>query len=293
MEELLGRRVPYSGEAEQSILGSMLIDPVCIPDVVNKVKASEFYIDTNREIFETIFSMFSLGQRVDPVTVLDQMKVRGCWKDTSQQYLFELMDITPTAANVLEYCAIVRERALLRKLGTAASEISDMVYGGTGEAQQALELAERKIYALRKENTAGGLVPLTQVLQDVMHQISEAAAQGSKVPGLTTGLTDIDEALMGLGPGDLVLIASRPGMGKTSIALNMAVSAAKASGKTVAIFSLEMSRQQLVMRLLAAESHRTTISSARAGSLPRIGAVWPRPPVPCPALTSALTTIPA
>jgi replicative DNA helicase len=255
MEELLGRRVPYSSEAEQSILGSMLIDPVCIPDVVNKVKASEFYIDTNREIFETIFSMFSLGQRVDPVTVLDQMKVRGCWKDTSQQYLFELMDITPTAANVLEYCAIVRERALLRQLGTAASEISDMVYGGTGEAQQALELAERKIYALRKENTAGGLVPLTQVLQDVMHQISEAAAQGSKVPGLTTGLTDIDEALMGLGPGDLVLIASRPGMGKTSIALNMAVSAAKASGKTVAIFSLEMSRQQLVMRLLAAESH--------------------------------------
>ena len=255
MDELLGRRVPYAGEAEQSILGSMLIDPACIPDVVNKVKGSEFYIETNREIFETIFSMFSLGQKVDPVTVLDQMKLRGCWKETSQQYLLELMDVTPTAANVLDYCAIVRERALLRNLGDSAREISDLVYSNTAEAQQALELAERRIYALRKENTAGGLVPLTQVLQDVLRQISAASEQGSKVPGLTTGLADIDEALMGMGPGDFILIASRPGMGKTSIALNMAVAAAKASGKTIAIFSLEMSRQQLVMRLLSGESH--------------------------------------
>ena len=255
MDELLGRRVPYAGEAEQSILGSMLIDPACIPDVVNKVKGSEFYIETNREIFETIFSMFSLGQKVDPVTVLDQMKLRGCWKETSQQYLLELMDVTPTAANVLDYCAIVRERALLRNLGDSAREISDLVYSNTAEAQQALELAERRIYALRKENTAGGLVPLTQVLQDVLRQISAASEQGSKVPGLTTGLADIDEALMGMGPGDFILIASRPGMGKTSIALNMAAAAAKASGKTIAIVSLEMSRQQLVMRLLSGESH--------------------------------------
>ena len=255
MDELLGRRVPYAGEAEQAILGSMLIDPACIPDVVNKVKGSEFYIDTNREIFETMFSMFSLGQRIDPVTVLDQMKLRDCWKENSQQYLLELMDVTPTAANVLEYCAIVRERALLRNLGDSAREISDLVYGGTADAQQALELAERRVYALRKENSVGGLVPLTQVLQDVLRQISTAAEQGSKVPGLTTGLADIDEALMGMGPGDFILIASRPGMGKTSIALNMAVAAAKASGKTVAIFSLEMSRQQLVMRLLSGESH--------------------------------------
>ena len=255
MDELMGRRVPHSVEAEQSILGAMLIDPACIPDVVNKVKASEFYIDTNREIFETMFAMFSVGARVDPVTVLDEMKVRGCWKETSQRYLMELMDVTPTAANVLQYCDIVREQALLRNLGSAATQISELVYGGSAAADQALELAERSVYALRKENTTGGLVPLTQVLQDVLKGISNAAAAGSKVPGLTTGLADIDEALMGLSAGDFVLIASRPGMGKTSIALNMAVSAAKQSGKTVAIFSLEMSRQQLVLRLLSSESH--------------------------------------
>ncbi|MCD8322954.1 MAG: replicative DNA helicase [Oscillospiraceae bacterium] len=255
MDELLGRRVPYSAEAEQSILGAMLIDPACIPDVVNSVKPSEFYIDVNREIFETIFSMFSTGIKVDPVTVLDQMRARKVWRENSQQYLVELMDVTPTAANVLQYCAIVRERALLRSLGDAAAEITELVYQEGGQAEQVLELAERKIYAMRKESAAGGLIPLTQVLQDVLSQISQAAQNGSKLPGLTTGLADIDECLQGLGAGDFVLIASRPGMGKTSIALNMAVSAAKASGKTVAVFSLEMSRQQLVMRLLAGESH--------------------------------------
>ena len=255
MEELLGRKVPYSREAEQAVLGSMLIDPACIPDVINKVKTAEFYIDVNREIFETIFSMFSLGQKIDPVTVIAEMKVRNYWKENTQQYLLELMDVTPTAANVLQYCEIVRDQALLRQLGASATEISELVYGGAGEAQQALELAERKIYALRKENTVGGLVPLTQVLQDVLRRISEAAAQGSQLPGVSTGLKDIDEALLGMCEGDFILIASRPGMGKTSIALNMAVHAAKTSKKTVAVFSLEMSRQQMVMRLLAGESH--------------------------------------
>ena len=255
MDELLGRRVPYSQEAEQAILGAMLFDAACIPDVVNKVKASEFYIDANREIFETMFSMFSGGQRVDPVTVLDEMKVRGYWKETSRQYLRELMEVTPTAANVLEYCAIVRQQALLRSLGDVATEVSDLVYGGAADADQTLELAERKIYALRKENTTGGLVPMPQVLQDVLKTISAASEDGGGVPGLTTGLIDIDDRLMGMNPGDFILIASRPGMGKTSIALNMAVAAAKASHRTVAIFSLEMSRQQLVTRLLSAESH--------------------------------------
>ncbi len=266
MDELLGRRVPHSQEAEQSILGAMLIDPACVPDVVNRVRAAEFYFDVNREIFETIFSMFSLGQSVDPVTVLDEMKTRGCWKENSRQYLIELMDVTPTAANVLEYCAIVRDRALLRDLGTSATEITDLVYGGTAEAEQALEFAERKIYALRKENTTGGLVPLTQILPDMLKSISAASQGGNRNPGVTTGLTDIDDCLMGMQPGDFILIASRPGMGKTSIALNMAVSAATSMDKAVAVFSLEMSRQQLAMRLLSSESKIDSYSLTR-GSL--------------------------
>ncbi len=255
MEELLGRRVPYSAEAEQAILGAMLIDPSCVPDVIEKVKPHEFYIDQNREIFETVFSMFSLGQRIDPVTVLDQMKVRNVWKETSQQYLTELMSVTPTAANVLDYCAIVRDRALLRNLGTVAGEISDTVYSGAGEAEEVLTSAEQKIYGLRKDRTVGGLMPLTHVLQDVFQSISEASRSEKKFSGLSSGLTDLDEYIRGFGPGDFILVASRPAMGKTSIALNMAVNAAKETGKTVAVFSLEMSREQLAIRLLSGESH--------------------------------------
>lgn len=255
MDELQGRKVPYDRMAEQSILGSMLIDPACIGDVVAHVKGTEFYIDANRDIFETVFSMFSMGMPVDPVTVLNRMKERGVWKESSPQYLVELMDVTPTTVNVLDYCAIVRDKSLLRQLGNSASEVSELVYQEGSKADEVLELAERRIYALRRDSTAGGLKPMTEVLLDVMGHISQAAQGGSVLPGISTGLADIDECLQGLGEGDFILIASRPGMGKTSIALNMAVNAAKTSGKTVAIFSLEMSRQQLAMRMLSGESH--------------------------------------
>ena len=121
MDELLGRRAPYSAPAEQAVLGSMLIDPRCIPEVIGKVKSQDFYIQTNREIFETMFSMFSFGRNIDPVTVMGEMKSRGVFKDDStEQYLRELMDITPTAANVLEYAAIVSDRALQRGRDTKA-----------------------------------------------------------------------------------------------------------------------------------------------------------------------------
>ena len=254
MEELTGRRVPHSEEAEHAVLGAMLFESACVPDVVNSVRADDFYIETNRQIFETIFSMFSLGRKIDLVTVPEEMKQRGYWKESTNRYLLELVEVTPTAANVLAYCAIVRENALLRRLGDAAGEISDLVYGGGAGAGQALELAERKIYALRRDNTAGGLMPLNEVLRDVLAGISAMGAESGAMPGLRTGLTDIDNCLMGMQSGDFLLIASRPGMGKTSIALNIAVSAARDSGKTVAIFSLEMSRQQLAMRLLSSQS---------------------------------------
>ena len=264
MDELMGRQAPYDAKAEQAILGAMLIEPRCIADVVASVKASEFYIDANREIFETIYAMFGMGAKVDPLTVLDEMRARGVWKENSSQYLKEVMEVTPTAVNVPQYCAIVREKAMLRALGETAGEIGELVYqnGARGRdmpevvrPQDVLELAEKRIYALRKQSVSGGLMPMTQVLMDVLSQISQAAAGGSQLPGISTGLADLDECLQGLGAGNLVVIASRPGMGKTSIALNIASAAAKNSKKTVAIFSLEMSRQELVMRMLSAESH--------------------------------------
>lgn len=254
MEELLGRQAPHSATAEQAVIGSMLIDIRCIPDVIERLKGSEFYIQQNRDIFETVYAMFSYGQTIDPVTVLDQMKVRGVFREGSTEYIAELMRITPTAANVLEYAAIVRDRALLRNLAAAADEINNLVYDGSGEAENILEAAESKIYALRQGRNIGGLLPISAVVQTVYENISEAASSGRVIPGLSTGLKDLDKYILGLNKGELVLIAARPAMGKTSIALNIAMDVAKHTDKTVAIFSLEMSREQLVSRVLAREA---------------------------------------
>ena len=276
MEELLGRQPPHSAPAEQAVIGAMLIDPSCIPDVIEKVKSDEFYIQANRDIFDTIFAMFSYGQSVDAVTVLEQMKVRGVYKDTTQQYLMEVMQVTPTAANVLKYAAIVRDQALLRNLHTAADEINTMIFEGSGGADAMLEAAERKIYALRQGRNVGGLQPISMVIQRVYANLSEAASSGGGIPGLATGLPDLDQTILGLNAGELILIAARPGMGKTSLALNIALHVGKTSGKTVAVFSLEMAREQLTTRLLAGEglvdSQKLLTGKLSADEWRRVGA---------------------
>ena len=254
MDELLGKKTPHSAPAEQAVVGSMLIDPRCVPVVLERLRADEFYIKLNRDIYETMYAMFSYGQTIDPVTVLDQMKVRGVYQDNVDGYLAEIMRITPTAANVLEYAAIVRDQALLRRLGETADEINNMVYEGSGEAETMLEAAERKIYALRQGRNVGGLMPISTVVQNVFDSMAEAASSGSNIPGLSTGLPDLDSRILGLNKSDLVLVAARPGMGKTSIALNFALHVAMVLKKTVAVFSLEMSREQLVTRLLSRAS---------------------------------------
>ena len=251
MDELLGRKIPYSAQAEQAVIGSLLIDPRCIPEVLDKLKADEFYLKSNRDIYETVYAMFAYGQTIDPVTVLDQMKVRGVYEEKLDSYMAEVMRMTPTSANVLEYAAIVRDRALLRRLGETADEINKMVGEGSGEADALLEAAERKIYALRQGRNVGGLLPISGIVQNVFDNLSEAAASGNKIPGIPTGLADLDRMILGLNKSELILVAARPGMGKTSIALNMALHAAVNEGKTIAMFSLEMSREQLVSRLLS------------------------------------------
>ena len=254
MDELLGRRVPWSAEAEQAVLGSCLIDPACLPDVMNAVRSADFYLDQNREIFETIFGMFTYAMPIDPVTVLDQMKVRGVYKpDSSPQYIRELMRVTPTAANVLKYAAIVRDQALLRNVIQVCEETREAAASGLGEAGEILDLCEKRIYALRQDRIVGGLVPVGQVVQTVYSNLSDLAASGQPIPGIPTGFRDLDRRIMGMNKGDFILVAARPGMGKTSIGLNIALNAAKGSGKTVAIFSLEMSREQLVTRFLSSE----------------------------------------
>ncbi len=254
MDELLGRRMPHSDEAEQAVIGACLIDPRCISDLISVLRTEDFYQEQNRAIYDTIYRMFTYAMTIDPVTVIDQMKQQGTYREEStSRYIRELMDVTPTAANAMKYAQIVRDQALLRSLITACDEVSEAASTGVGEAGSVLDLAERKIYALRQDRVIGGLIPASQVVQTVYANLSVLARSGKSVPGVTTGLRDLDRRLMGLNRSDFILIASRPGMGKTSMALNMAVAAAKENRQTVAIFSLEMSREQLVQRLLAAE----------------------------------------
>ena len=149
-EELLKKQVPQSLEAEQAVLGSILIDSRCITEVVGLIKPEDFYLEQNREIFETIYTMFNFSQTIDPVTVLDKMKELGYYRDNSRKYILDLMEITPTAANVVRYANIVREKSMLRGLGQAASDSLEMVLEEVGTASEMLESAEKKIYALRK-----------------------------------------------------------------------------------------------------------------------------------------------
>ena len=254
MDELLVRQMPHSPEAEQAVLGSMLIDAECIKDVMDQLQPEDFYLRQNREIFETIYSMFIYSKPIDGVTVAGEMERIGLYNDNTRPYLLQLMEVTPTSANVLEYARIVREKALMRSVAVAASEITAMVQDGAGAAGDLLESAEQKVYAIRRGRNAQNMVTINVVLQEVMERLAElTAAGGNTLPGLTTGLSAIDGKINGLNKSDLLLLAARPGMGKTSLALNIALNAAKASGKTVAVFSLEMSRDQLVTRLIASE----------------------------------------
>ncbi len=206
-ESLLLRQIPHSVEAEQAVLGSMLIDPV---------------------------------------TVLEQMRRNGVYdENSSRSYLLQLMEITPTAANVMEYVRIVKDKALLRRVYDTAGELTALVQEGGESAQAVLDLAEQRIYAIRQGRSAQGVEPLSKILVDVCDRLQELSA---------TGFGDLDRTLTGFHPTELVLLAARPGMGKTSFALNILLHAGKFSKKAVVFFSLEMSREQLATRLLSSEA---------------------------------------
>ena len=254
-EDLLLRQMPHSLEGEQAVLGSMLIDADCVKDVMDKLRPSDFYLRQNREIFETIYSMFTYAKPIDGITVCEEMQKAGTYdENTTRSYLAQLMEITPTSANVMEYAAIVRDKALLRGVAQAAAEITAMVQEGVGEASEILEAAEQKVYAVRRGQSAQDMVPLRQVLPEVLDRLGEMSESENHLPGLSTGMSAVDQKITGLNKSDLILLAARPGMGKTSFALNVALNVAKAVHKTVAVFSLERSREPLATRLLASEA---------------------------------------
>ncbi len=255
MDELLARQLPMSPEAEQSVIGSMMVDPNCIPEVIELLHSDDFYVEENRRIYEIIYIMFNEAARIDPVTVLDRLKQAGLYDEAGgRAYLMQLMEVTPTAANVREYASIVRDKSLLRSIAQTAAEIQATALAGEGEAGYIAELAEQKIYNIRHGREVKGLTPLKSALLDLYAMLDERSKSDSDIPGISTGFHELDRQLTGLNKSDLILVAARPGMGKTAFALNLALNGAKASQKDVVVFQLEMSKDQLASRFLSSQA---------------------------------------
>ena len=253
-EELRAKVVPQSLEAEQALLGSVLLDSRCLTDIIGLVKPEDFYLRQNAEIFEAMYTMFNYSQSIDPVTVLEKLQEMGYFHDNSRDYIRQLLEITPTAANAVRYANIVKDKAMLRGLQDAGTQIVETVQAQVGTPAELLENAEKKIFALRKGERGDSLEHIGVTMHKVFDRLAELSESDSAIPGLSTGLMDLDRQINGLNKSDLLLVAARPAMGKTAFALNLCLNVAKKYNKTVAMFSLEMSREQLAMRLLSIES---------------------------------------
>lgn len=252
----LGRRLPFSLEAEQSVLGSILIDPEAFSDVANVITHEDFYIADHREIYLSMQELFLQNRTIDVVTLIDTLVKRGLYSTNEQgrAYIKIIAEMVPSASNIRDYAKIVREKALLRTLIEVCSEISETAYAAQDDVTAILDNAEQKIFNIVQGNEKKGFRHIRDVIISVYEQLHQLREDPETAKGTPTGFSDLDKLLVGLGAGDLVLVGARPGMGKTSFAMNIATSSAKKTGKSVAVFSLEMSCEQLVMRMLSSEA---------------------------------------
>ncbi|ACL74470.1 replicative DNA helicase [Ruminiclostridium cellulolyticum] len=251
----LGRIPPQSLEAEQSVLGSMLIDKEVVPVVMEVLKSEDFYRPDHKEIYDVIIELFDRAQPIDLITVSERLKLHGKLELVGGlEYLTNIATEVPTTANVKHYAKIVEEKALLRKLIKASSDIVDLGYNASEEVTYILDRAEQNIFDILQKRSSQGFVPIKDVLVDTFNKLEELYNSSGNITGIPTGFTDLDFKTSGLHNSDLILIAARPAMGKTAFALNLAQNAAVHSNVPVAVFSLEMSREQLVNRMLCSEA---------------------------------------
>ncbi|MBX6362361.1 MAG: replicative DNA helicase [Gemmatimonadetes bacterium] len=262
------RQPPYAAEAELSVLGGMLIDGDAVAKAIEIVDESSFYREANRRIFRAMARLFQRGEVIDPVTVSEELKKTDELDAVGgMAYLAELLDAVPTAANIEYHARIVRERALLRKLIEAASQIIRDAYDiGEKSVEQILDEAEQRIFHVAQAHDREGFVWIKKILYSAFEQIEQWQSAKGGITGVPTGFPDLDQMTGGFQKGDLVIIAARPSMGKTSLVTGMALHAAIAHQVPVAIFSLEMSKDQIVQRMLCHEA-LVDLGSLRRGRL--------------------------
>jgi replicative DNA helicase len=249
------KEIPRNIEAEEALLGSLLIDPDVITHVANLVMPEDFYLARNGEIYDVIRTLFDQGDPVDFVTVTEELERRDKLEEVGgRSYITSLVNTVPTAINAFQYAQIVQEKATLRHLISAAGDIARKAYDDSQDASEVVNEAEKLIFAIAARRVEQDLVSITDVVPVVIEDIKLLHERRGEVLGVPSGFKLLDSLLGGFQKSDLIILAARPGMGKTSLALNIALNAAKNHGSQIAIFSLEMSREQLVQRLLSQEA---------------------------------------
>lgn len=265
---LLGIEMPYSLEAEQSVLGAVLVEPGCLAELVERLRSESFYRPQHRALFSEMVRMFTAGEPVDFITVLEAAKEAEIFpsEQEAKVYLSRLMEIVPSVRNLAAYVDIILDKQLLRSLLEISGEIMSEARESGAEGRVLLDAAEQHIYDLRQGRSATGLVPISDTILTAYDRINKLAGPDrEKFLGIKTGYSAVDRKIGGLNKSDLILIAARPGMGKTSFALNIAVNVALKK-RRVAIFSLEMSSEQITSRILSCEA-LVESNRLRSGSL--------------------------
>ena len=256
--DLEGARLPYSVEAEQAVLGSIIIDPKCLNDIAVQMKSEYFYIPQHREIYSVMSSMYELSQTIDFVSLLEKLKNDGIYDEAGgKAYLTQLVQNVPSVANVLTYVAIIKERYYARALMSAAQNIIKDINDNELDSGKLLDNAEQRIFEIRQGREVSGLTHIKSVIEnetyDRLVKLSDPETRNEYL-GIPCGIGELDRMITGLNKSDLIILGARPGMGKTSFALNIARNVSVNTNRTVCFFSLEMTRDQLAQRMLSSEA---------------------------------------
>ena len=255
--DILQKKMPYSLNAEQSVLGSIIIDPECFDDIAQIIKSDDFYLEIHREIYSAMLDFKYHSKPMDVVTLVNALVSNGVYEDeaAARSYIRLLVDVIPTSANAKDYAKIVFDKSVLRRLIDAADSIQKDAYSEGDKVENVVDAAEQRIFEIAQNNEKRDFVHIKDVIVQTYSRLKELQEEGAEEKlGLKTEFGDLDRVIVGFGKGDLVIVGARPGVGKTSFCLNLATNIAKKSGKSVCIFSLEMSNEQLVSRIIASEA---------------------------------------
>ena len=251
----LVRKLPFSLIAEQSLLGAVLVDPESFNEIADLVAVSDFYMEEHQQIFSAMHELFLTSRDIDVVTLIDMLVQKGIYtKSGGEQYIRTIAEVVPNALNVKDYARIVKDKSILRQLIGACAEVSEVAYSEQDDVAHILDSAENKIFAIAQGKDTKNFRHIREVIGDVYNHLHELVTDKDASQGTSTGFSGLDRVLAGLGKSDLVLVGARPGMGKTSFCLNIGTNVAAQTGKTVCIFSLEMSAEQLVSRIISSEA---------------------------------------